>query len=41
MPNIARDTAMNAKWCHIVTLKRRVRRISYIRVASAIRKTPT
>ena len=37
----AAGTARNAKWYHIVTLKMRVRRISYIRVAAEIANTPT
>ena len=36
MPNIAIEIATNAKWYHIVTLKMRVSRISYVSVASAI-----
>ncbi len=40
MPNMATEIATNAKWYHIVTLKIRVSRISYISVASATRKTP-
>ena len=35
IPNIASDSATNAKWYSIVTLKIRVSRISYIRVESA------
>ena len=40
MPNIATEIATNAKWYHIVTLKIRVSRISYISVESAMRNTP-
>ena len=40
MPNIATDMATNAKWYHMVTLKIRVRTISYITVASVTRKRP-
>ena len=41
IPNIAIDMDINAKWYHIVTLKIRVRRISYIRVESVVRNNPT
>ena len=40
MPNIASDSATNAKWYSIVTLKIRVSRISYISVARATKKMP-
>ena len=40
MPSKAAATARKAKWYHIVTLKIRVRRISYMSVAPAIAKTP-
>ncbi len=40
MPNIATEIATKAKWYHIVTLKIRVRRTSYISVASATRNRP-
>src|SRR3989442_8301656 len=40
MPNIATEMATNAKWYHIVTLKMRVRMISYMRVASVTRPSP-
>ena len=40
MPNIATDTATNARWAHSVTLKILVRRISNISVAMATRKMP-
>ena len=39
-PNMATEMAMNAKWYHIVTLKMRVRTISYITVASATKNSP-
>ena len=39
MPSKAAATARKAKWYHIVTLKIRVRRISYMSVAHAIAKT--
>ncbi len=40
IPNRATESATNAKWYSIVTLKMRVRRISYISVASATRNSP-
>jgi hypothetical protein len=40
MPNIATEMATNAKWYHIVTLKIRVRTISYMIVARVTRKRP-
>ena len=40
MPNIATEIATKAKWYHIVTLKIRVRRISYISVESATKASP-
>src|SRR5512145_2066154 len=40
MPRSAAATARKAKWYHIVTLKTRVRRISYISVAADTAKTP-
>lgn len=40
MPNMAMEIATNAKWYHMVTLKMRVRTISYITVASATKKSP-
>ena len=40
MPNMATEIATNAKWYHIVTLKMRVRTISYITVASATKNSP-
>jgi hypothetical protein len=40
MPNIATDSATNAKWYIIVTLKIRVRRISYISVERATKNKP-
>src|SRR5262249_11254238 len=40
MPRSAAATARKAKWYHIVTLKIRVRRISYIRVAADTANTP-
>ncbi len=40
IPNIATDMAINAKWYHMVTLKIRVRRISYIKVASVTINRP-
>src|SRR3989442_8245452 len=40
MPNIATEMATNAKWYHIVTLKMRVRMISYMSVASVTRPSP-
>jgi hypothetical protein len=36
----ATEIATNAKWYHMVTLKLRVRTISYITVASATKKSP-
>ncbi len=40
MPNIAIEIATKAKWYHIVTLKIRVSRISYMSVASATSRRP-
>src|SRR5437867_10156908 len=40
MPNMAIEIAMKAKWYHMVTLKMRVSRISYITVASAVANRP-
>ena len=40
MPNIATEIATNAKWYHMVTLKIRVRRISYISVERATKASP-
>ena len=40
IPNMAIDIAINAKWYHMVTLKMRVSRVSYIRVARATMKSP-
>src|SRR5215510_15825788 len=40
MPSSAAATARKAKWYHIVTLKIRVRRISYISVAADTAKIP-
>jgi hypothetical protein len=39
-PNMATEIDMNEKWCHIVTLKIRVRSTSYISVASVSRNSP-
>ena len=39
-PNSAMDTAIKAKWYHIVTLNIRVSRISYISVLSVVRNSP-
>jgi hypothetical protein len=38
---MATETAMNAKWYHMVTLKMRVSSSSCSSVASAIRNSPT
>jgi hypothetical protein len=40
IPNSATEIATNAKWYHMVTLKIRVRAISYISVESVIVKRP-
>jgi hypothetical protein len=40
IPNMAIDIAMKAKWYHMVTLKIRVRRTSYINVESVTIKRP-
>ena len=40
IPNRATDTATNAKWYHRDTLKMRVRRISYIKVANVTMNRP-
>jgi hypothetical protein len=40
IPNSAMDTAMKAKWYHIVTLKMRVRRFSYISVVRVMINRP-
>jgi hypothetical protein len=40
MPKRATEIATKAKWYHIVTLKMRVNRISYMRVERVTRKRP-
>jgi len=40
IPNMATETATNAEEYQMVTLKMRVRRISYIKVASATMNKP-